>query len=321
MNNVVCLFAKNGLGNIIFEIEAAARYAKAFHKSLYINLNETNHYGERERDASKYFDIKHVEIQKEIDPHQFLNPYPARPQYFDRRFIDEELIETKPRASQLGRLNVLQKYDRWRFHWRTRSNRYACRNAEHLGLIGNQHDAVLFLTTYIRNESERFLHFDFSAGVKTEVSEYIASIGMKAQPDFGIHIRYTDNLNHAGGRLTHGLEKALACTRDFLEGWYDSENSKPTIHVASDNASVIDLFTQNFASSSNIQSLPIERTDKAMHIGQSESNTDEDSYFFAIADILLLSQSSVFAFMGNSSFSRVARNMQPLHLKSFDWNN
>lgn len=315
---MICLFAKNGLGNIIFEIEAAARYAFKFRKSLYIDLNEKGHYGQQNRRVSDYFELRQTKLIEEINTNKFKHPYPSDITLFDRSTIDNELYETKPNNSRISQLQIWNKFDRWKFHWRRKNGKYAVRNAECLGLLGAKHDAVLFLTTYIRNEPERFFHLGFSASLKESALKYFAKNNLNPRPDFAIHIRHTDNLHHAGGRVQGGLKKAIEAT-EFHIFDFESASSIPTVHVATDSSEVIAVFSSRFNKKVKLQFLPIERSERALHLNNDSKAIQFDAYLSALYDIILLSNSRTLAIMGNSSFSRVARCMQPLHYKCFDW--
>lgn len=320
-SGTVILFSKNGLGNIIFAIEAASRYAHKYGKKLFVDLNETGHYGEKPLQFADLFSLKGIEYTENWDFKQFKNPFPSQEALFDRSTIDNELYETTLPSSRLGQLKVWYKYDRWRYHWRYKNGGYAVRNAEYLGTLGKNHDAILFLSTYIRNEAERFLHFGFSKKFLQFSDQYFSQNNLNQNPDFAIHIRYTDNLHHAGGRIRGGLEKAVRHTREFLKTHQKTSLAQPIVHLASDNAMVIGLFQDEFGEDCQLQFLPISRNEKALHINHGQAkNTLENTFELGLLDIILLSNSKCLAFMGNSSFSRVARNMHPLHCKSFDWN-
>ena len=317
-NSVIALFAKNGLGNIFFEIEAAARYAAQFGKSLFIDLNESGHYGESEKRFEDYFKLRGVNLVQEIIPSEFKSPYPKDPALFNRSLIDRELRETKPHNSQWNRLAIWQKYDRWKYHWRYKKGGYALRNAEHLGLIGKNHDAVLFLTTYIRHEPERFFYLAFSDTLLQNANEYFSLHKLSLHPDLGIHVRFTDNMHHAGGRTKGGFKKALGFVDTYLNN--NPEKVIPIVHLATDNMEVVELFKVQFADRIKLQTLPIERSTEAIHLNTAINKNQFDPYLSALYDIILLSNSSSLAYMGNSSFSRVARCMQPLHFEAFNWN-
>ena len=317
-NEVIVLFVKNGLGNILFQIEAAARYAKKYSKSLYVDLNESGHYGNKPKNFGAYFAVNNVPIVSEIKPTEFETPYPKDPRLFSRTFIDKELIETRPSSSKWSQFEISQKYDRWKFHWRFKKGGYALRNAENLGLIGKQHDAVIFLTTYIRQEPERFYHLKLADKVLQRALKYFSAHNLNKQPDFGIHIRYTDNLHHAGGKIKDGLNRALKSVELYLSD--NPEKVNPVVHLATDNLEVINLFKAQFDMRINLQFLPIERSTQAIHINSDNNEGQFDPYLSALYDIILLSNSRTLAYMGNSSFSRVARCLHPLHFDAIDWN-
>ena len=115
-----------------------------------------------------------------------------------------------------------------------------------------------------------------------------------------------------------GLNKAIRAVLRFLED--RKTEIPPIVHLASGNRDVIELFQNQFQGKIELQHLPIDRSTWAMHINNENNKSQFDPYLSAIYDIILLSNSKTLAYMGNSSFSRVARSMQPLHYVAFDWN-